>query len=81
MSAFKKGDLVLLNKSCQNWLSRKFAYVYKVEPATNTVLIVVRQRDVENGSRYAVGLHQISKPTERQLKHPNNIKELEWQNR
>ena len=82
MTTYTKGDLVLLNRSVQNWLSRKFAYVCKVEESTGTIYIVTRQRDVEDMRlTYAVDISQISKPTERQLKHPNNIKELEWQNR
>jgi len=82
MTTYNKGDLVLLNRSVQNWLSRKFGYVCKVQESTGSVYIVTREREVEEARfTYAVGLHQISKPTERQLKHPKNIKELEWQNR
>lgn len=82
MTTYAKGDLVLLNRSVQNWLSRKFAYVHSIESSTDTAYIVVREKDINsNGNRYAVGVSQISKPTERQLKHPRNVKELEWQNR
>lgn len=82
MTTYNKGDLVLLNRSVQNWLSRKFGYVCKVQESTGSVYIVTREREVEDARfTYAVDISQISKPTERQLKHPKNIKELEWQNR
>lgn len=82
MSAYNKGDLVLLSKSLQNELSRKFGYVCSVREDIGAAYIVTRQRDVEEARfTYGVGLCQLSKPTERQLRHKANIQELERQNR
>jgi hypothetical protein len=82
MTTYSKGDLVLLNKSVQNWLSCKFGYICRVYEDTGSACIVTRQREVKEARHtYRVSLSQLSKPTERQLKHKANIQELERQNR
>lgn len=81
MPTYEKGDLVLLSKSLQNELSSKFGYICRVREDIGSASIVTRQRDVEEARfTYGVGLCQLSKPTERQLKHKANIQELKRQN-
>lgn len=82
MSAYNKGELVLLSKYLQNRLSSKFGYICSVREYIGCACIVTRQREVEEARHtHLVSLRDLSKPTERQLKLKANIQELERQNR